>query len=296
MIKESKGRKAFNFINVTVLGLVALICVLPFVHILAVSLSNNTDAVAGRVAFWPVGFTTYAYEYLINQGKFFTSAWISLKRVLIGTALNMLLIIMTAYPMSKEANVFKARKWYIGFFFITMFFNGGLIPTYMVINRLNLLDSIWALILPGAFSVWNMILLMNFFRGIPKELEEAAFLDGAGHLTTLSKIYLPMSLPSLATLLLFTIIGHWNAWFDGILYMNSPSKYPLASYLSTLVISNSNKVSANMTMEQIEQLSKVSDKTVSSAQIFLAMLPILIVYPLLQRYFLKGIVVGSVKG
>jgi len=177
-----------------------------------------------------------------------------------------------------------------------MFFGGGLIPTYMVINKLGLLDSIWALVLPGAFSVWNMILLMNFFRGVPKELEEAAFLDGAGHVTTLFRIYLPISLPSLATLLLFTIIGHWNAWFDGILYMNSPSRYPLASYLSTLVISNSNKVSANMTMEQIEQLSKISDKTVSSAQIFLAMLPILIVYPLLQRYFMKGIVVGSVKG
>lgn len=287
---------AFNIINYALLGVVALTCILPFVHILAVSLSNNTDAVAGRVSFWPVGFTTYAYEYVISQGRFFSSVWISLKRVLIGTAINMFLVIITAYPMSKEEKEFKARKWYIVFFFITMFFGGGLIPTYMVINKLGLLDSIWALVLPGAFSVWNMILLMNFFRGVPKELEEAAFLDGAGHVTTLFRIYLPISLPSLATLLLFTIIGHWNAWFDGILYMNSPSRYPLASYLSTLVISNSNKVSANMTMEQIEQLSKISDKTVSSAQIFLAMLPILIVYPLLQRYFMKGIVVGSVKG
>ena len=295
-IKESTSRKIFHVINFIVLTAVSLTCILPFLHVLAVSLSNNSDALAGRVTFWPIGFTTYAYEYLIGKGEFFKSVGVSAMRLLLGIPINMLLIILSAYPMSKENREFKARKFYIIYFFITMFFSGGLIPTYMVIRNLKILDTIWALVLPTAFNAWNMILLMNFFRNIPKELEEAAFLDGAGYVMTLYKIYLPISKPSLATIFLFTLIYHWNSWFDGILYMNTPANYPLASYLSTLIMSSSNKASANMTVEQLQQLMQVSDTTIRSAQIFLSMLPILIIYPFLQRYFVKGIVVGSVKG
>jgi len=175
-----------------------------------------------------------------------------------------------------------------------MFFGGGLIPTYILVKNTGLIDSIWALILPGALNVWNMVLMLNFFRSIPKELDEAATIDGAGHWIILWKIYLPVSLPSIATIGLFTIVGHWNAWFDGILYLNSPDKYPLQTYLSTLIMSMNAQMSS-ISIEQIKAMENLSEKTLKTAQIFMGALPIMIVYPFLQKYFVKGIIVGSVK-
>lgn len=294
-IKDSLGRKVFNVLNILLITIIMFSCILPFMHILALSLSNNIAATAGKVTLWPIGFNLEAYRYLAGKHEFLSATWISFVRVVLGTALNMFLVIIAAYPMSKETKVFKQRPFYVWFFIVTMFFGGGLIPSYMVIRALGLLDTIWALILPGAFSAWNMILLMNFFRGIPKEMEEAAFLDGAGHWKMLWRIYIPVSTPVLATLLLFIVIGHWNSWFDGMFYMNSPAKYPLATYLSTLIMNNNMNVT-NMDEEQLRKLLSFSEKTLRSAQIFVAMVPILMVYPFLQKYFMKGIVVGSVKG
>lgn len=294
-IKDTLSRKVFNVLNTLFISLVMLSCVLPFMHILALSLSDNAAATAGRVTLWPIGFNVEAYKYVASKREFLSATWISLCRVVLGTTLNMFLVIIASYPMSKETKVFRQRPFYVWFFIVTMFFGGGLIPSYMVIRALGLLNTIWALILPGAFSAWNMILLMNFFRGVPKEMEEAAYLDGAGHWKILWRIYIPVSTPVLATLLLFTVVGHWNSWFDGMFYMNSPSKYPLATYLSTLIMNNNMNVS-NMSEEQLKRLMSFSDKTLRSAQIFVAMVPILLVYPFLQKYFMKGIVVGSVKG
>ncbi|MBR2567927.1 MAG: carbohydrate ABC transporter permease, partial [Paenibacillus sp.] len=203
------------------------------------------------------------------------------------------LVILTAYPLSRETTVFKQRTAYVWFFVITMFFGGGLIPTYMVIRSTGLLDTIWALVIPGALNVWNMVMLLNFFRNTPKDLDEAALMDGAGHLSLLFRIYLPTSLPAIATILLFTIIGHWNAWFDGILYMNSPDNYPLQTYLSTL-ISTSNRES--ISVDELASMASYGEKTLRTAQIFMGALPIMAVYPFLQQYFVKGITVGSVKG
>ena len=180
------------------------------------------------------------------------------------------------------------------YFSITMFIGGGLIPTYMIIKNLGLLDSFWVLILPGALNIWNVIIMMNFIRGLPHAIEEAAFVDGANHWQTLFKVVLPMSKPSIASLLLFSMIGHWNAWFDGIFYMNNPNNYPMATYLATQIIS-SNQNMTNMTREQLALLSSLSEKTVRSAQLFISIIPILVVYPFLQKYFVKGITVGSVK-
>ena len=206
----------------------------------------------------------------------------------------MAIIAITAYPLSRSSRQFRARTAYMAYFAVTMFIGGGLIPTYMVIKNLHLLDSFWVLILPSAMSIWNVIIMMNFIKGLPRAIEEAAFVDGANHWQTLIRVILPMSKPSLASLLLFSMIGHWNAWFDGMFYMNNPNNYPMATYLATQVINN-NQTMTNMTPEQLALLSSLSEKTVRSAQMFIAIIPILVVYPFLQKFFVKGITVGSVK-
>lgn len=268
--------------------------IIPFVHLLSISLSSNTAAMAGEVKLWPVDFTWDAYVYLGEKVEFFRSLIVSVERVVLGSAVNMLLIFITAFPLSKSNDQFRFRTVYVWIFAVTMFFGGGLIPTYIIVKDTGLLDSIWALILPGALNVWNMVLMLNFFRSIPKELDEAATIDGAGHWRVLWQIYLPISLPSIATIGLFTIVGHWNAWFDGILYLNSPDKYPLQTYLSTLIMSLNAQMSS-MSVEQLKVMENLSEKTIRMAQIFMGALPIMVVYPFLQKYFVKGMTVGSVK-
>lgn len=293
-VKHSISYYIYQFFNTVILTLVVLSCILPILHVLSMSLSSSNAAMAGRVAFVPVEFTLVAYEYLMKKRDFFDSVGISGMRVLVGTAINMLIIIITAYPLSRPSNQFRGRTAYMVYFAITMFLGGGLIPTYIVIKNLKLLNSFWALVLPCAVNIWNIIIMMNFIRGLPKAIEEAAYVDGANHFQTLFRVILPMSKASLASLLLFSMIGHWNAWFDGMFYMNSPSKYPMATYLATQIINN-NQSMTNMTPEQLAMLANLSNKTVRSAQLFISIVPILIVYPFLQKYFVKGITVGSVK-
>jgi len=258
------------------------------------SLSSSNAAMAGRVVFTPVEFTLSAYEYLLKKKDFFRSVGIAGMRVLVGTAINMLLIILTAYPLSRPSNQFRKRSWYMIYFAITMFLGGGLIPTYMVIKNLHLLNSFWVLVLPCAMNIWNVIIMMNFIRGLPRAVEEAAYVDGANHFQTLFRVILPMSKASLASLLLFSMIWHWNSWFDGMFYMNDPNNYPMATYLATQIIGKTQNMT-NMTSEQLALLSKLSEKTVRSAQLCISIVPILVVYPFLQKFFVKGITVGSVK-
>ncbi|HEX6684236.1 MAG TPA: carbohydrate ABC transporter permease, partial [Candidatus Limnocylindrales bacterium] len=278
---------AFNYLFLTVLG---LLCLFPLLHILALSFSSSAAASAGQVKLWPVGFTTSAYEYALSNEQFLRSLLTSFERVAVGVTVNMVLTVLVAYPLSKQ---FRGRAVYVWFFVITMLFSGGLIPKYMVVQETGLLDTIWALVLPNAVPVFNMILLLNFFRGIPKEFEEAAFVDGAGHWRVLWTVYLPLSKPALATIALFTVVFHWNSWFDGIIYMNSPENYPLQSYLQTIVVESDLSVRSP---EEQALLREVSDRTFKAAQIFLAALPVLAVYPFLQRYFVKGTTLGGIKG
>lgn len=294
MHKPTISRRLFVIMNTLVLSAITLLGIIPFIHLLSISLSSNTAAMAGEVRLWPVGFNLDAYRYLGEKVEFFRSFQVSLTRVVLGTVVNMFLVFITAYPLSKSNHQFKFRTPYVWFFAITMFFGGGLIPTYMIVKNTGLIDSVWALILPGALNVWNMVLMLNFFRTIPKELEEAATIDGAGHWRILWRIYLPVSLPSIATIGLFTIVGHWNAWFDGILYLNSPDKYPLQTYLSTLIMSINSQMTS-ISIEQIKAMENLSEKTLRTAQIFMGALPIMVVYPFLQKYFVKGMTVGSVK-
>lgn len=271
----------------------ALMCFLPLMNVFALSLSSNTAALAGEVMFWPVDFTFDSYEYVADRAAFWQSMLVSLKRLALGVPINILLTILSAYPLSKENNRFRGRTIYAWFFFITMLINGGLIPRYMVIKETGLLGTIWALILPGAVGVFNIVLMMNFFRQIPQEMEEAALVDGAGQWRILFQIYLPAATASLATITLFIMVGHWNEWFDGIILMKKTTQYPLQSYLHTVVVQKDLSLSATADWQM---LASVSEETVKAAQIFLAALPIMLVYPFLQKYFAKGLTVGSVKG
>ncbi|WP_313132109.1 carbohydrate ABC transporter permease [Anaerocolumna sp.] len=293
-VKRPVSYYIYQVFNTIFLTLLALSCIFPILHILAMSLSSSNAAMAGRVAFAPVEFTLSAYEYLLKKKDFFRSVGIAGMRVLVGTAINMLLIILTAYPLSRSSNQFRKRTWYMTYFAITMFLGGGLIPTYMVIKNLHLLNSFWVLVLPCAMNIWNVIIMMNFIRGLPRAVEEAAYVDGANHFQTLFRVILPMSKASLASLLLFSMIGHWNAWFDGMFYMNDPNNYPMATYLATQIIGKTQNMTS-MTSEQLALLSKLSEKTVRSAQLCISIVPILVVYPFLQKLFVKGITVGSVK-
>ncbi|GGG03451.1 carbohydrate ABC transporter permease [Paenibacillus aceti] len=294
MHKPTISRRIFLLCNTLILSAITVLGIIPFIHLLSISLSSNTAAMAGEVKLWPVGFNLDAYRYLGEKVEFFRSFGVSVQRVILGTAINMVLVFITAFPLSKSNDQFKFRTVYVWFFAITMFFGGGLIPTYIIVKDTGLIDSIWALILPGALNVWNMVLMLNFFRGIPRELDEAATIDGAGQWKVLWRIYLPVSLPSIATIGLFTIVGHWNAWFDGILYLNSPEKYPLQTYLSTLIMAINSQMTS-ISIEQIKAMENLSEKTLRTAQIFMGALPIMLVYPFLQKYFVKGITVGSVK-
>jgi putative aldouronate transport system permease protein len=283
----------FVLVNSFVLVLVALLCLIPMIHILAVSLSSSAVAATGKVFLWPKEFTLTSYEFVAQRIAFWQSMLVSLQRIALGGAINLVLTIMIAYPLSKERGEFRPRTFYSWSFFITMIFGAGLIPTYMVIIQLGLIDTIWALVLPTAVPVFSVILLLNFFRMVPKELSESAFIDGAGHWITLWRIYVPVSMPALATILLFSLVSHWNSWFDGLIYMNNPSHYPVQSYIQTVVVQRSY---STMTPEEAKLMATISDKTLRSAQIFLGALPIICVYPFLQRFFVKGIVLGSVKG
>lgn len=284
--------RLFNVFNHGFLILISLLCLAPMVHVLALSFSTSTAASAGLVKLWPVQATMASYSFILSNSQFVKSFLISIERCVLGVSISIFFTILLAYPLSKEVKDFRLRTVYAWYFMFTVLFGGGLIPWYMTIKMLSLDNSIWGLVLPGAVQVFNAVLMLNFFRGLPKELEESAFMDGASHWTTLWRILVPISMPSIATILLFSFVGQWNSWFDGLILMKSPDKYPLATYLQTIIIKpDFNKIS----MLQAKHMSEISDRTTKAAQIIVGSLPILLVYPFLQRFFVKGIVVGSVK-
>ena len=295
-MKQTRAQKIYCVFNYIFLSIMALICLLPMLNIVALSFSSRNMVNAGVVTFWPKGFTVRSYQYMIESSGLFAAAWVTVKRVLLGLAINLVLTVLVAYPLSKEKQDFRSRTFYVGFFLFAMVFNGGLIPTYLVINQLGLIDTLWALILPNAVTMYYVLLMLNFFRGIPKGIEEAAIVDGAGWFTTLIRVYLPLSLPSLATITLFIIVGHWNEWFDGMIYNNKTYNYPLMTFLQYQII---NFKTSDLRPEQLmadPTLAELNGRAIKSAAIVLCTVPILVFYPFLQRYFVTGIVMGSVKG
>jgi len=295
-MKYTKAQNTFNVVNIIFITLVALLCLAPMVNIAALSFSSRNMVNAGTVTFWPKGFTLSSYQYMLSNSGLVPAAIVTLKRVALGLTVNLSLTVLVAYPLSKDKKAFHGRSVYVGFFLFAMVFNGGLIPTYLVVNQLKLIDNIWALILPNAVNMFYVLLMLNFFRGIPDSIEEAAIVDGAGWMTSLLKIYLPLSLPSLATITLFIIVGHWNEWFDGMIYNNQSTNYPLMTFLQYHII---NFKTTDLRPEQIAanpSLTNLDGRAIKSAGIVLCTLPILCFYPFLQRYFVSGIVMGSVKG
>lgn len=290
---QSKGEKAFTVINSIFLTLLAILCISPMIYMLAVSFSSNAAVVSGKVLFWPVDFNTASYEYLMSYASFWQAMWVSVKRVVLSLILTLVLTVLSAYPLSKDSDRFLGRTVFAWIFFIPMLVNGGLIPTYMVIRTLGLLGTIWALVLPAGVVTFYVLLMLNFFRGVPKEMEEAAMIDGAGQWKILVSIYLPVSLPVLATVAVYCILGQWNDWFQGIIYSKAPSQYPLMSYLQAFAL---NLDLESLSTEQQQKLSSVGSDTYQAAQLFVATIPMVLIYPFFQKYFASGLTVGSVKG
>ncbi len=293
---KTKKYGVFDIILVIFLGIACVTCVLPFINLLAVSFSGSTAVAAGKVGFIPVDFTFASYKYILEDGSFFRAMAVSIERTVKGTLLNLILMVLTAYPLARPKGELIGRRFYVVFFVITMLIGGGMIPTYLLVSGLGLKDTIWALILPGALPVSNMVILMNFIRELPAELEEAASLDGASPFQTLTLIILPLLKPALATVGLFCMVGHWNEWFNGMLYMSNPANYPLQTYLQSLLVNFENMLQGDSTYDIKALLSMMNVRTGRAAQLFLGALPIMLVYPFLQKYFTKGLVLGSVKG
>lgn len=289
---RAPSRKVFVVLNYCICVLVGALCLMPVIHVLSLSFSAKEHIIAGNVTFWPRGLTLDNYRYVVKDSQFYTAFGVSVFRVALALVVVMSLTILAAYPLSISRRAFPARRLYVWLFIIPMVFSGGLLPTYLVVVRTGLLNSIWSLILPCAVPIYNVILLQNFMKSLPDAISEAAAIDGADHFKKLTRIILPMCLPSLATLSLFVFVGHWNAWYDGMLYINDNTKFPLQTYLRTVIV--------EIDVSQINDIHSLSQRVATvgadAAKIFLALAPMLLVYPFAQKYFITGIVQGSVKG
>ena len=291
-----KRLTAFDAVVYLLLAIFSLLCLVPLLNTLAISFSDRTSAAAGKVYFWPVNFTVAAYKEMLKDRQFFFSFGVSVVRVIIGTVIHLAFSVPMAYALSRPKSVFRARNIYMWLVVFTMLFNGGLVATYIWIKDMGMVDTMWALTLPWAVQVYNVIVLMNFMKGLPKELEEAALIDGSNPLNTLLKIIVPLSMPSIATITLLCVIGHWNDYFTGRIYINSPSKLPLQTYIYALSTEMSAATLVGLTPEEIVAKMKVSSLTFNCAKVVIATIPVLLIYPWLQKYFVKGLVMGAVKG
>ena len=289
---QSKSLKN-NWLLGIVLIVLAVSCLVPIIHTIALSLSSQSAASSGSVTFWPRDFTLNSYKKLFEESTFFTAFFTSIKRVTLALAISGGLAIITAYALSRDKKTFKGRDIYIWLLIFTMLFNAGTIPWYMTIRNVGLLDTVWALVLPCAINQYNIIVLMNFFRGLPKELDEAANLDGAGPWRILLNVYVPLSLPAIATIMLFVFVYHWNNFFDGLVLMSKPMHYPLATYIYQLSLQVDIRTITDV--DTLKELLKVSGTTLNAAKLVVCMIPILVVYPFMQKYFVTGMTLGSVK-
>ena len=273
-----------------ILTVVVLICLYPFLNVVAYSLSGNTAVLSGKVTFYPIDFQLSAYkEILLKQTQIWTAMGISVTVTVLGTLLGLVLTVAAAYALSKEK--LKGRGILSGFILFTMYFSGGIIPTFLVVKGVGLYDSISALVIPSAMNVFNFIVMRTFFKELPLELEEAARIDGANDMKILFKIALPLSMPIIATIGLFYAVSYWNDYFSALLYIQTPEKFSLQLRLRQLLFAGQiNQVS----MENLG--TQVMSESLKMASIVISTIPIILVYPWLQKYFVKGVMLGSVKG
>ncbi|WP_152391948.1 carbohydrate ABC transporter permease [Paenibacillus guangzhouensis] len=289
-IKPSTGEKVFTVFNYFVFILIGITTLVPFINLLAKSLSSEDAVVSGRVGLFPVGIQFETYKYVLQDSLFLTSLKTSVLLTVIGTGLSLIMTTITAYPLSKIR--LRGRKWLLLMFVFTMLFSGGLIPTYLLMHNLNLVNTFAVLFLPAMVNVFNMLIIKNYFEGLPDSLEESGKLDGAGNIRILIHIMLPLSLPVLATIALFFAVAFWNDYFTSMIYITDPDLKPLQLYLKELIVSSSGDFLKN----NVDLAINMTPQSIQASSILLATIPILLVYPFLQKYFVKGVLVGSVKG
>ncbi|MBP1990106.1 carbohydrate ABC transporter permease [Paenibacillus eucommiae] len=292
--RRSLGDSLFQISNYTLLTLISLSFVLPFVIMLSSSLVSESELIQrGNFILIPRQLNLAAYEALLGKGSLIYNAYgITILRVIVGTLFNLIFTAMMAYGLSRRE--LPGRKGLMLLVLITMLIGGGLIPNYLLMKSLHLIDSFWVMILPGLISAWNLIIMRNFFMQLPDGLEESATIDGASPLAILLRIVIPLSMPTIATIGLFYAVGHWNAWFDAAIYINDIHLRPLQLFLRQIVLS--------LTSEELQRQTVVSmsdrptAQSLKSAAIIVTTVPILCVYPFLQKHFVKGVLTGSIKG
>ncbi|GIO32466.1 MULTISPECIES: carbohydrate ABC transporter permease [Paenibacillus] len=294
MVTLGSGRRrisVFTVVNTLIMLLVAAVMLYPFVYMLAVSLSEDVYVMKGEITLWPKGLNFKMYELVLGDPKIWTSYRNTILYTVLGTAIAMLVTSMGAYALSRKDMTF--HKGFTVLIVFTMFFGGGMIPTFLVVRSLGLVDTIWGMVLPGAVSTWNLILMRTFFSGIPKELEESGRMDGLNDIGIFFRIIVPLSKPVFATISLFYAVGIWNNFLYPLLYLRSQELFPLQVLLRNLVLAGS--VSSGQ-VTQIGGDNLVVEDSLKYATIMVSTLPILILYPFVQKYFVKGSMIGAVKG
>ncbi|QDH21324.1 carbohydrate ABC transporter permease [Saccharibacillus brassicae] len=299
-IQESKGDKIFLICTYVYLSVALLVVLYPLIYILSASISSPQAVNSGQMWLFPKDVTWAGYELVFNNPKIWNGYLNTIIYTLVGTLLNLAVTLPAAYALSRSD--FVGRGWFMAFILLTMFFSGGLVPTYLVVKNLGLIDTMGALILPVAASVWNIVVARTFFQSaIPKELQEAAHIDGCTNLKLFWRVVLPLSAPIIAVMALFYGVGHWNSYFPSLIYLNSEDKYPLQMVLRQILVLQ--EMSAETTgaaiSGDIAQAMNSKAETASLIKygvIVVSTLPIIAVYPFLQRYFVQGVMVGSVKG
>lgn len=292
-IKEGGvGRKVFMVCNYIFLFLLMLVCLYPLWLQVILSISHGLEVMKGGITLWPRNVTLETYKTLL-RGELFMYMKNTILYTVVGTTVNLAMSCLCAYPLSRKT--FSGRKFFTLMVTITLFFSGGMIPMYLTVRQYGLMDSMWSLILPGAISTYNMIIIRTAFQALPDSLIESAQLDGANDLVILWKIVIPLTKATLATMLLFYAVTHWNSYFDAMLYINSKEKYPLQIMLRNMLIGGLFNEETAIAGANAEAFA-VTDSTLRAATIIVTTLPILVVYPFVQRYFVKGVMIGSVKG
>ncbi|MCL6664054.1 carbohydrate ABC transporter permease [Paenibacillus polymyxa] len=290
-MSERTSNRIFDIVNISFITLFVIFCLAPFLHTIAISFSSNRAITSGEVTIFPKEFNWDAYIQVFSDQSMIYSLGYTTVLTIATTVLCMMFTLAAAYPLTKKK--LKGRKLFMYVIIITMFFSGGIIPEYLLIRDLNLLNSVWALILPGLVSPFNLIILISFFRGIPESLEESAEIDGSSHVHTLFKIILPLSMPVLATLALFYAVGRWNGFQDSLMYINDPKLYPLQLKLFQMV---QNNMVSELTQMEGANRTPLTPESLKAATVIFATVPILLVYPWLQKYFVSGAMLGAVKG
>ncbi len=289
MSRSDKVMMVFSYLVMTI---TLIIVILPLLNLLAVSLSTETEVLGGRVTFWPKGFHFSAYTYILSAKRFMQALLNSVQLTLMGTAVSLLSTCLAAYTLSRRN--LPGRRGIMLFFIFSMLFNGGIIPTYLLIMQMKLLNTLTSLVAVSCVSVYNLLIMKNYFEGLPIEIEESARIDGARPVTIFFRIALPLATPVLATVGLFYAVGYWNEYFNARLYITKQAKLLLQPYLQAVIFEASDPTGA-FKMDA-SKVTGTSTQSLINATVVCVMLPICIIYPFLQRYFVSGVVLGAVKG